>query len=225
MAKVLFACPCYRPDERYKVSLPLFLKEVGKKHDIAYIEVWGKELVEAQNIIAEFFLKTNYEYLCLLEDDNWGHKPEMLTTMLSVNKLVASINYYSRHFPYYSCLMRFQGKYGSLGEPLYIPLEDPTGYKEVDLSGYAMMLIKREVFSILDKPYFRLNRIRGNGSYATDEDFCQRLKEKSIRPVGVFTHCLSHRDVTPKNRWEKVLEGFEELKLERKEYLKKKGYL
>lgn len=226
MAKILLACPCYRPHEKNRISLPLFLKEVSKVHDIAYIEIWGKQLVDAQNEIAEFFLNSSkWDYLCILEDDNWGQKPEMLEDLLRANTLVASINYLSRHFPFYSCLMQLQGKKGPFGEELYVPYDRPKDFQEVDLSGYGMMLIKREVFNILEKPYFRLNRIRGNGSYATDEDFCQRLRENGIRPVGIFKHCLGHRDVTSQNLQEKIEEGFEELRQERNEYLKRKGYL
>jgi GT2 family glycosyltransferase len=85
------------------------------------------------------------------------------------------------------------------------------GYKQgfylCDLSGFAMMLIKRSVFKKLDKPYFRLNHWGGNGNYATDIDFCDRLKEKDIPIWGCFDYCLAHRDITPENRMEKLIEG------------------
>lgn len=204
--KILVGYPTLNPDGRFLNSLSKFIKQSKKKYSIEVLPIVGKELVDAQNSIARYFLyNTEAEYLLLLEDDHYGHKVEMLDAMVKHNVEVTSINYYSRHFPYYSCLMRELSDRGQ--DARFAGLGYTQGFEICDLSGFAMMLIKRSVFKVLDKPYFRLNKFGGPGSYATDIDFCDRLKLAGVAIWGCFDYCLAHRDITPENRMEKLIEG------------------
>ena len=212
-----------KPDERFLASLPKFLKECEGYYNLELVQVSNRTLVDAQNYIADYFLKSNHKYLLLMEDDHWGHSRNMLKSLLRADVPICGINYYSRYFPYYSCLMNeipgreVQQRFG--------PTPYDSGCHQVDLVGYAMMLIRREVFSKLEKPYFRLNKDGGDDCYATDIDFCDRLKAVGIQPVGCFDYTLNHRDITPENVVSYRMSGFENIKKQRQEFLKEKGYI
>lgn len=196
-AKILVGVALHNPDHRFQESLLSFLKNAKEKYDIECIIIYGKTLVNAQNDIANYFMNDDYGYLLMCEDDHWGHSVDMLDSLFNPDVEVSAINYYSRHFPYYSCLMH-ELKNRPMAER-FAGLHYTSGYYECDLAGFAMMLIKRSVFDKLDKPYFRENKESGPGSYATDIDFSDRLKEKGISILGCFDHTLAHRDVSLDN--------------------------
>lgn len=219
--KILIGLALHKPDQRFLISLSYLLSQLGNKpehYKIEVLEVEDKTLVEAQNIISEHFINNDFDYLLLTEDDNWGHNLPMLKALLRLNTPVASLNYYSRHFPYFSCLMRVVNP--DIPSSKFAGYNDKSGSHEVDMSGFGMMLIKRQVFNKLDKPYFRINEYGGPGCYATDQSFSEDLLKIGIKPVGCFDYCLGHRDVTPENVMELRIEG---LKKNREMLLKQGG--
>ena len=220
--KLLVGVAIHEPDPRFIESLSSLLLELEKKPEHYRIDlhkVEGKSLVDAQNEIADYFLNGDFDYLLLVEDDNWGHNLPMLRSLLRLNQPVASINYLSRWFPYYSCLMRYISKDRDPSER-FGEYNTKSGSHEVDLAGFGMMLIKKEVFKKLDVPYFRINEYGGPGCYATDQSFSEDLLKVGIKPVGCFDYCLGHRDVTPENVMELRIEG---IRKNREMLLKQKG--
>jgi len=212
----------FQADDRFKVSLLLFLEEIKDHYEVEVIEVKDKPLVEAQNIIVDHLLRSLHTFLLLLENDNWGFTRNHLKALLRANADVCAMSYYSRHFPYYSCNMRkVEGKTPE-GGPLFAGRQEKSGYAECDLVGYGMTLYRREIFSKLEEPYFRLNQYGGPDSYATDIDFCERLRAVGVRLIGCFDYTINHRDVTPENVGELRIEG---MKQGRINMLKRKGYL
>lgn len=151
-----------------------------------------KFLPDAQNFIAEFFLDNDYDYLLLLDDDHWGHTPEMLECLINADSLIATMKTYSRHYPYCCALMR------KVSDNTYIGIEDGKGYQEIDMCGFPMTLIKREFFEKIDKPYFSSVEINGR-NWHTDVPFYERLSKLGIKPTGCFQHCLPHDIVTEEN--------------------------
>lgn len=208
-SKILFGIPFHKPDDRFLECLPKLIEECNKEYTLQVISVPNRELVDSQNYISKYFLQeTDYDYLLLMENDHWGHTKEMLDAMIKFDKEVVAMNYHSRHFPYPNCLLnRIAGR---AGVDCYTGLTYTQGFHKCDIAGYAMMLLKRSVFAKLALPYFRLNKDGGDGSYATDIDFCLRLKEVGIDIWGCFDYCLSHRDITKENRMEKFFEGMKE---------------
>lgn len=83
-------------------------------------------------------------------------------------------------------------------------LPDSTGLEEVDFVGTGMMLIKREVFEKLEKPYFFYDVVNNVGE---DVNFCRKAKEagykifidhdlsKQVKHVGHFY--WGHEHTTP----------------------------
>jgi hypothetical protein len=219
--KLLVGLAINKPDLRFLQSLSTLLSELGKKpehYKVEVLEVKDKTLVEAQNQIGNYFVEHDFDYLLFFEDDNWGFTLEYLKALLRLNTSVSSMHYYSRHFPYYSCLMRIQNP--DIPSSKYCGYNTESGSHEVDMSGFGMMLIKRQVFNKLDKPYFRINEYGGPGCYATDQSFSEDLLKIGIKPVGCFDYCLGHRDVTPENVMELRIAG---IRKNREALLKERG--
>jgi hypothetical protein len=151
-------------------------------------------LPDAQNAIAKDFIQTGYDYLLLLDDDQWGHRPEMLETLINANTAVATIKTYSRHYPYMCALLKKEGN-------VVIPIENGEGYVECDLTGFPMTLIRRDVFDKLDEPYFRPLEAEGR-TWNSDVDFFERLSKVGIKPIGCFQHTLNHDKITQENVWQ-----------------------
>lgn len=181
-----------RNDERFKKSFRNFTDSICNKYSICIQIVNDTYLPDAQNILARAFLNNEYDYLLLMDDDQWGHTPEMLDTLINANAYVATIKTYSRHYPYSCALLR------KISNNLMLPIENGVGYTECDLTGFPMTLISRELFSYLEEPYFRPYE-SGGRSWNSDVDFFMRLSNKGIKPVGCFQYCLNHDKVTQQN--------------------------
>jgi GT2 family glycosyltransferase len=220
---ILLGIPWHHPTDEFLVSLSSFIKDCEQHYDLEVVRVQDRQLVDAQNEIAEYFLKGNKDFLLFMEDDHSGFNRNFLKALLRANTEIVGINYYARYFPYYECLMkdlypdRPLNRFGMTGHK--------SGYHNVDLSGFGMMLIKRSVFYKLDLPYFRLNKYGGQGSYATDIDFCDRCREVGINIFGCFDYILNHREVTPESVGQLRLEGYKNVGRIKEEYYKEKGYI
>jgi hypothetical protein len=143
-------------------------------------------------MIVNDFLQGEYDYLLLMDDDQWGHTEEMLETLINANTYVATIKTYSRHYPYGCALLK------RIPNNLCLPIETGDGYVKCDITGFPMTLISRETFNFLEKPYFRPYESCGR-TWNSDVDFFIRLAEKGIRPIGCFQHTLNHDKVTEEN--------------------------
>lgn len=191
MAQILIGIPTTRQDERFLASFDSFEKEISKQHVVATMWQHNLRLVDAQNNIAEAFMAANFDYLLFLDDDQWGHTPEMLECLIHANSHMATMKTYSRHYPYSCALMRRH-------DNSYAGIENAIGYRSCDLTGFPMTLLSRSLFNILDRPFFRESddALR---DWTTDREFCERLDRIGIKPMGCFQHCLSHGDITEEN--------------------------
>ncbi len=208
MAKILLGIATVTPDQRFLESLPLFYAEASKKHEIDIKWIWHKPLVEAQNEMAECLMKGDYEYLLTIEDDHHGFTADMLEACLSHDSQVCGISYRSRHFPFEKIPMR--ESYTPNGkEPRYgMTSHFTSGYHEVQLMSFGFSLFKKEIFNLLDKPYFQLNRIfNTKGPRATDIDLSIRLREKGVKLYGCFDYILPHRDITEEGIKDFIVHG------------------
>lgn len=201
------------PDKRFLETLPSFFNQCGKRFPDIHFDtlwVWNKPLVEAQNDFADKLLAGEYDYLLTIEDDHWDFTADMFQACLDHNVHVCGIPYRSRHFPFEVVPMKLT-KIKENGTKCYSGMNEKglTGYHEAELIGFGFTLIKAECFRILDRPFFRLNidYHPGAGPIATDIDFCSRLIDKGIKPVGCFNHRLNHRDITEERYTEMLVAG------------------
>ncbi len=181
-----------RDDKRFEESFRNFTDSICRKYSICQMVIRDTFLPDAQNIIAKDFLQAGYDYLLLLDDDQWGHTLEMLDTLIEANTYVATIKTYSRHYPYACALLNYTK------DGLTLPIENGEGYVKCDLTGFPMTLISRETFSFLEQPYFRPYEMSGR-NWNSDVDFFNRLNNVGIKPIGCFQHILNHDKITADN--------------------------
>jgi len=141
--------------------------------------------------MSDYLLSSTHSHLLTLEDDHWGHTEQMLDDLLNANSDVSAIGYYSR-WPHYP--LTLQNKMNN-GKYLECVCEDK---QEVDLCGFGMTLIRREVLEKLDKPTFRLNNTNER-NVGTDRNFCERVKQAGFKITGIFNHDLVHDGISKNN--------------------------
>lgn len=181
-----------RNDKRFEKSFRNFTDSIVSKYSICQMIVRDTFLPDAQNKIARDFLQSGYDYLLLLDDDHWGHTVEMLDTLINANTYVATIKTYSRHYPY-ACVIL-----DKIDSNVVVPVEYAEGYRECDLTGFPMTLIRKDIFDLLEEPYFRPFEAHGR-TWNSDIDFFERLSRIGIKPIGCFQHCLNHDKITQDN--------------------------
>jgi hypothetical protein len=198
---------------------PEFLRDIQKlfdnckdKYELEVLWVRGKKLVDAQNEIADYLLSSTHEALLMLEEDHWGHTVEMLDELVEMDSDVAAISYYSRH-PHYPMTTLLNS--GKSYPHCYNPIPAKDGVHEVDLCGFGMTLIKRQVIEMLDGPKFQVNksrRLNGAPEYATDSNFCDRVKEKGLNIKASLNHDLVHDGISRSNYLEHIDKWFRDFK-------------
>lgn len=190
--KILIGIPSVRNYLDFMESMNFFLPKLGAEHQVEVYEVKNKLIADARNMIVEYMLSKDFEYLLFLDDDHSGHTMEMFNALLKQDAYVCAIKCYSRFFPYSPNLLDYSGI-----EDLrmkYQMKNETTGVHEFDLVGFGMTLIKREVFEILEKPYFVSDNNQREDNY-----FCDKLQEKGIKPFGIMDFTLSHQGVNEHN--------------------------
>jgi hypothetical protein len=197
MAKILVGIASVTPDQRFLESLPLFFRSVDSRHQLDSHWVWNKQLDEAQNELAEKTLDGGYDYLLTIEDDHWGFTAEMLEALLKADTHFCGIPYRSRHYPFATVPMRYI-KTRDDGTRLFKGQLFDDGYHESDLVGFGFTLIRKDVFELLERPWFVFSHVdhAGCGPNATDMQFSHRLQQKGIKPMGCWDYFLAHRDIT-----------------------------
>ena len=138
-----------RDYEPFKESFYRFTDSISRKYSICQMVVRDTHLPDAQNKITRSFLQSGYDYLLLLDDDHWGHTEEMLECLINANTYMATIKSYSRHYPYFSCLMNKRPS-----DDLFVGIEYGEGYIPCDMTGFPMTLLRRDLFDLLEYPFF-----------------------------------------------------------------------
>lgn len=189
-----------RNDEMFKESFRNFTDSICRKYSVCQRIVHNKLLKDAQNEIAESFVSSDYDYLLLLDDDHWGHTIEMLDCLINANTYMATIKSYSRHYPYFSCLMNKR-----IDDDLFVGIEYAEGYVSCDMTGFPMTLLSKDLFKKLEYPYFDSEN-EGGRDWVTDTVFCRKLNNIGIKPIGCFQYCLPHANITQDNVIQKRME-------------------
>lgn len=180
-----------REDERFNKSFNKFTEKISSHYSICQMVIKDTFLPDAQNAITKDFLQMDYDYLLLLDDDQWGHTKKMLDCLVEANTYVATMKTYSRHYPYCCALLKKEGN-------VVLPMESGEGYQECDLTGFPMTLIRKDLFNLLEEPYFRPIEAEGR-NWNTDIEFFERLDKIGIKPIGCFQHTLNHDKITQRN--------------------------
>ena len=172
--------------------MSVFLPEMDKKFKIHVVEVKDKKVDEARNIISDFFIAKNYDYLLFLDDDHSGHTVEMVEALIKPDEYICAIKCYSKTLPHLCTLMDYSGHDHPLVK--YKPKDNKNGYDYCDLVGFGMTIIKRELFDKISVPYFVAEDNRREDNY-----FCDKMQSVGIKPIGCFDYVLTHNGINQEN--------------------------
>ena len=194
MRKILIGIPSAREDDKFYASVDSLVKQMKGKYEVSVLWEKWRDLTAAQNSITSYFLSSDFDFLLFLDDDQYGHTVEMVDAMVAANAYCVTMKTYIRHYPYPCGLMVQHPDLAAL----FVGVERDSGSQEIDMCGFPMTLLRRDLFEKLVAPYFQ-SRPSGERGWTTDELFCERLRGLGIRPIGIFDYCLDHGDITREN--------------------------
>lgn len=152
--------------------------------DIQYVGMWS--VAKARNQLVDMFLKSNCEYLFFLDVDLG--MPAYGLKQLVEHKLPVVGGLYFQRFPPHHPLICYEDVFTKDFHQYIHKRDYKKGLVRVDATGAGALLIHRDVFKKIRKPFFY------DPPYSNSEDFyfCEKLKAKGI-PVYVDTNIvLSH---------------------------------
>lgn len=192
--KLFIGIPSSRYYQPFWESLSLFLIKIKEKYNIEIMIVKDLPLDEARNRIVDLFLISDCDYLLFLDDDHEGHSIEMLDSLINVDTYVCAIKCHSRFFPFLPNLLYYSGIQDDRMK--YEFRNHENGIHQHDLVGFGMTLIRRDTFSVIDKPYF----VSDEGTQIHEDNyFCDKLIKAGISPMGCWDHTLSHQGIDATN--------------------------
>lgn len=175
--KILLAIPTFTGD--IHAMLVCRISEWSKKYDIFFFPVLGMQPVDhARNHIVEEFLKTDFDYLMMIDNDTIPPEDAIEKLLKHDKEFVSGLT------PIVSGADAKILKYNAVGADDK-EIKPNTGLQVSRGVGASCLLIKREVFKKIPKPYFRFKFEADNGNpcYVTEDIFfISRLINAGIIP-------------------------------------------
>ena len=145
-----------------------------------------KPIPNTRHHIVKDFLKGDYDYLFMIDEDNPPHKN--IFDLLDLDLPVVGGVYPGRD----ERGIRFH-VYKQEGNVFkQYPVEFREGLKKVDAVGTGLICIKREVLEKIKKPFEDIFNEDGTLHYSDDMGFCIKCKEKGIDVYAHFDYIGSH---------------------------------
>jgi hypothetical protein len=145
----------------------------------------------ARNDCAKRFMETDAKYLWFIDSDTTP-PPEALKLLLDADKPAVS--------GVVNSIIKVNGENKALGMVLkrgedgqYYPAIGTQGVHKIDASGFACILLKREVFEQVEFPWFE-EKSWGE-SRGEDFIFCEKMAEKGIPLYAHFEVQCKHRHI------------------------------
>jgi len=159
-----------------RTELAMFLIHLNKDYNIEIAFTYQGEVSSNRNKLIEQFLLTDYEWLLFLDSDILP--PFNILSMTKNKKNICSGVYYQwdedRPIP---VIYRIED--GHFKPVRDVPEDD---FIEIDGAGGGCLLIKRIVFDVVRKPYFKLE-YDDKGYISTGHDlyFCDKVREYGFK--------------------------------------------
>ena len=190
-------------------AVQLRLLETAGIDKLQTIYVPGADIACARNALVEGAIG---DYILFLDDDTIP-PINVITKLLSHKKDIVSALYFAKQEPHFPQIFlenkEHKGRFDSIGEYAKDKLI------EVDACGAGCLLIKREVFKKLKKPYFQFTP-RGEDTPRIGEDFyfCKKAKEVGYKiycDTSIICGHLGTKIITS-DHWDMSLSMLKELK-------------
>jgi hypothetical protein len=184
--KILISIPSLRENQDFFSSIFTFINSLKGFYKVSVVIDKWEMMAVLQNRVADYFLQNDFDYLLFCEDDVVGHTKDMLDALIKADAPVAAMQAYQRHYPY----------------PNLLGYDKDSGYGPITLTGHQMLLLRRDAFDKLSKPYF-IPQFDGVNAWSTDQLFFYRLQLGGVKIVGCWDYCLTHGGISKENVKEK----------------------
>ena len=166
---------------------------------VGRIKVVGKPVDEAREELVDIAIKNGAKYLMFIDDDTLVPPDALLRLFHQLDgqdEMLASGVYYTKTQP---------------SVPIILNKNKPAGVTDwrhgevihVDYAGCGCLLIKMDIFDMIDKPFFKFNRGRMDidetrGAIGEDIWLCDKVAEKGWRVVVDTNVQCGHEDFARK---------------------------
>jgi len=186
-------------DKRIAICIPTYDMKIRMETMMSLFFMWKPDFFLSykcspcidvnRNVLVERALKDKKVTHVLFVDTDNVMPPNLLSRFLQHDLPVMTGIYYQRKIPF-RCT-QFIGVSEGRFKALRLADYEEGSLVQIHATGAGALLIKREVFDQLERPYFKFMN-REDGLKITGEDiyFCQKLMEADI-PIYVDTSILS----------------------------------
>jgi hypothetical protein len=171
---IMIGVPVHRPLEFRTFESFVKLANLRGKFNYYFAMTQNSLVYDAREFIAQEFLKSNCEYLMMIDSDMTFH-PQSIEFLQRHEKPFVTAKAFKRVPPYQPC---FYTKVDLVdGQPLLeSPVEYGAGLLPIEGAGLACALMHRDVFANIKAPYFFPYPNIGE-----DLTFCLKLKEAGVQ--------------------------------------------
>jgi hypothetical protein len=141
--------------------------------DMEFIQARGAVISENRNGIAEIALKRNCTHVWYVDDDQ-VFAPDTLARLLAHDLDIVSGLYLQREPPFHPHVYDEEDEAGFCKWRSLREFE--AGLVSVKATGAGCLLVKREVFEAMERPWWRLGQITMDG-WGDDLNWCHRARE------------------------------------------------
>jgi len=151
----------------------------NKEHEINTYVSAMRGIGEHRNVIVKEFLKGDYDFLLMIDNDN--PPPANVLDLVALDKEVIGLptpinmNY----------IKGLNDIYWNVFKNDYPIKEAGQGLQEVEMVGSGVMLIRRDVLEKIKHPFTTIRNSEDLRIVGTDAAFCQRCKEHDVK---IWTH-------------------------------------
>ena len=157
----------------------------------------------AQNNHARIARDDGFDYLLLMDADTTNCPSDIIERFIAWDKDVVSAYSYNRHFPYMANVFKLQNETESLYDlkperhsgPNGGALTVGQGLQKVDMVSTQMLLIKTEVFSKVEFPWFSYEK-----NILPDAFFCQKCRDAGVEVWCDTDYVAEHGGLNPIKR-------------------------
>jgi GT2 family glycosyltransferase len=172
--KIFVAVPLNRPIDFYAFESFVRLANFNGKHEYQFGFTQNSLVYEARETLVEQFLKTECEAIMFIDSDMvFDHRS--IEYLESHNLPMVTAKAFKRVPPYQPCFYTTVTEKDGLPY-LESPVEYGIGLLEIQGCGMACVLIRREVFTKIQQPYFFPQKHMGE-----DLSFCLKVKEAGVK--------------------------------------------
>lgn len=172
--KIMIAVPMNRPIEFRVFESFIKLANYRGEHEYMFALTQNSLVYDARETLANHFLNSECDALMFIDSD-MTFDPRSVEFLARHNKPFVTAKAFKRVSPYQPC---FYNKIEILKDGqcyLESPVEYGEGLLKIEGAGMACVLIRREAFEAIEKPYFFPEKGLGE-----DLSFCLKLKNAGV---------------------------------------------